>query len=42
MRHARSTVNALLSRPPPPPTPSPVLIAYKKQEPLFPLMRFAE
>ena len=40
MRHARSTVNALLSRPPPP--PSPVLIAYKKQEPLFPLMRFAE
>ena len=39
MRHARSTVNALLSRPPSPP---PVLIAYKKQEPLFPLMRFAE
>ena len=39
MRHARSTVNALLSPPPPPP---PVLIAYKKQEPLFPLMRFAE
>ena len=38
MRHARSTVNALLSAPPPPP----VLIAYKKQEPLFPLMRFAE
>ena len=38
MRHARSTVNALLTPPPPPP----VLIAYKKQEPLFPLMRFAE